>query len=97
MKAIVLREPGGPERLRLEDVPTPEPGPGEVTVALRAAALNRRDIAMRSQPRMADMMPFIPGSGVGISSRRKRSGPPGSRRTIAFIGHTSLVKSCLSK
>jgi zinc-binding alcohol dehydrogenase/oxidoreductase len=67
MKAIVLREPGGPERLRLEDVPTPEPGPGEVTVALQAAALNRRDIAMRSQPRLADMMPFIPGSdGAGV-------------------------------
>jgi NADPH:quinone reductase-like Zn-dependent oxidoreductase len=67
MKAIVLREPGGPERLRLEEVPTPEPGPGEVTVALRAAALNRRDIIMRSLPRMADMMPFIPGSdGAGV-------------------------------
>jgi zinc-binding alcohol dehydrogenase/oxidoreductase len=67
MKAIVLREPGGPERLCLEDVPTPEPGPGEVTVALQAAALNRRDIAMRSQSRLADMMPFIPGSdGAGV-------------------------------
>ena len=37
-----------------------------------------------------------PGSGVGTSSRRSRSGPPGSCRTIAFIGNTSLVKSCLS-
>ena len=67
MKAIVVREPGGAEKLRLEDVPTPEPGPGEVLVALRAAALNRRDIAMRSQPHLADMMPFIPGSdGAGV-------------------------------
>ncbi len=67
MKAIVLREPGGPEQLRLEDVPTPEPGPGEVIVALRAAALNRRDIAMRSQPRSASIMPYIPGSdGAGV-------------------------------
>jgi len=67
MKAIILREPGGPERLRLEDAPTPEPGPGEVTVALRAAALNRRDIAMRSLPLTAKMMPYIPGSdGAGV-------------------------------
>jgi NADPH:quinone reductase-like Zn-dependent oxidoreductase len=69
MKAIVLREPGGPEQLRLEDMPTPEPGPGEVIVALRAAALNRRDIVMRSLPRVASMMPFIPGSdGAGVVS-----------------------------
>jgi zinc-binding alcohol dehydrogenase/oxidoreductase len=67
MKAIVLHEPGGPECLRLEDVPTPEPGPGEVTVALRTAALNRRDVAMRSQPRTASIMPYIPGSdGAGV-------------------------------
>src|SRR5512136_630836 len=67
MKAIVLHEPGGPEQLRLEDVPTPEPGPGQVTVALRAAALNRRDIAMRAQPRTASIMPYIPGSdGAGV-------------------------------
>jgi zinc-binding alcohol dehydrogenase/oxidoreductase len=67
MKAIVLRQPGGPEQLRLEEIPTPEPGPGEVLVALRAAALNRRDILMRSRPQMVDMMPFIPGSdGAGV-------------------------------
>lgn len=67
MKAIVLREPGGPDQLRLEEVPTPEPGPEEVLVALRAAALNRRDILIRSRPQMADMMPLIPGSdGAGI-------------------------------
>lgn len=67
MKAIVLRQPGGPEQLHLEEIPTPEPGPGEVLVALQAAALNRRDILMRSWPHMVDMMPFIPGSdGAGV-------------------------------
>ncbi|MEJ2560104.1 MAG: zinc-binding dehydrogenase [Anaerolineae bacterium] len=67
MKAIVLRQPGGPEQLGLEEIPTPEPGPGEVLIALQAAALNRRDILMRSWPQMVDMMPFIPGSdGAGV-------------------------------
>lgn len=67
MQAIVLRQPGGPEQLRLEEIPTPEPGPGEVVVALRAAALNWRDILMRSRPQAAAMMPFIPGSdGAGV-------------------------------
>jgi len=48
MRAIVLREPGGPERLRPETVADPSPGPGEVLVRLRAAALNRRDVWIRS-------------------------------------------------
>jgi zinc-binding alcohol dehydrogenase/oxidoreductase len=67
MKAIVIHQPGGPEQLCLEEVPTPQPEVGEVVVALRAAALNRRDILMRSRAKVADMMPFIPGSdGAGI-------------------------------
>ena len=44
MKAIRLHDLGGPENLVYEDVPDPEPGPGEVVVRLSAAALNRRDV-----------------------------------------------------
>jgi zinc-binding alcohol dehydrogenase/oxidoreductase len=44
MKAMVLHEIGGPEKLRYEDAPDPEPGPGETLVRLHAAALNRRDV-----------------------------------------------------
>ena len=44
MKAIVLHELGGPDRLSYEDVPEPEPGSGETVVRLHAAALNRRDV-----------------------------------------------------
>jgi len=43
MKAIVLRELGGPEKLLYEEVPDPQAGPGEVVVKLKAAALNHRD------------------------------------------------------
>ena len=48
MKAVVLREPGPAENLRLEDVPDPVAGAGEVIVRLSAAALNHRDIWIRS-------------------------------------------------
>ena len=44
MKAMVLHEIGGPEKLRYEEAPDPEPGPGETVVRLHAAALNRRDV-----------------------------------------------------
>ncbi len=66
MKAVVFREHGGPEVLRYEDVPTPEPGPGEVLVALRAAALNHLDLFVRvGIPGVK--LPHIPGAdGAGV-------------------------------
>ena len=47
-RAVVYREIGGPEVLRLEDVPDAEPGPGEVVVAVRAAGVNPIDWKLRS-------------------------------------------------
>jgi putative PIG3 family NAD(P)H quinone oxidoreductase len=47
MRAIVIREPGGPEVLELRDVPTPEPTRGEVRVRVHATAVNRADLLQR--------------------------------------------------
>jgi len=47
MRAIVIREPGGPEVLELRDVPTPEPSRGEVRVRIHATAINRADLLQR--------------------------------------------------
>ena len=47
MKAILVREPGGPEQLVLADVPDPTPGPGEVLLDVAATALNRADLLQR--------------------------------------------------
>lgn len=44
MKAVLLRQLGGPEQLSIEDVAIPEPGPGQVRIRLHASALNRRDV-----------------------------------------------------
>ena len=48
MQAVVLREPGPAENLRLEDLPDPSPEAGDVVVWLKAAALNHRDVWIRS-------------------------------------------------
>lgn len=48
MKAIVLHEYGGPEKLKYEDVEDPKPGPGEVLVRVAAASINPVDWKMRS-------------------------------------------------
>ncbi len=47
MKAIVIREPGGPEVLELRDVPDVAPVRGEVRVRVRATAVNRADLLQR--------------------------------------------------
>lgn len=47
MKAIRVHEFGGPEVLRYEDLPTPEPGQGEVLVRIAAAGVNYIDIYHR--------------------------------------------------
>jgi NADPH:quinone reductase len=47
MRAVVIREPGGPEVLELLEVPTPEPSRGEVRVRVRATAVNRADLLQR--------------------------------------------------
>ena len=52
--------------LRHETVPDPEPGPGEVLVELRAAALNRRDLLVRDGV-YPYSLPLVPGSdGAGV-------------------------------
>ncbi|MEQ8833014.1 MAG: zinc-binding dehydrogenase [Miltoncostaeaceae bacterium] len=66
MDAIVLTETGRPEVLGLASVPDPVAGPGEVVVALRAAALNRRDAYLR-RGIAPSPLPVIPGSdGAGV-------------------------------
>jgi len=47
VKAVLVSEPGGPEKLRLVDVPDPSPGPGEIAIEIHAAALNRADLLQR--------------------------------------------------
>jgi putative PIG3 family NAD(P)H quinone oxidoreductase len=47
VKAVVATTPGGPEVLSLVDLPDPQPGPGEVAIAIVASAVNRADLLQR--------------------------------------------------
>ncbi len=60
MRAIRIRETGGPEVLRYEDVPTPDPGPGQVRVKVAATGLNYIETYHRTGLYPLSL-PFIPG------------------------------------
>ena len=63
MKAVRFHQHGGPEVLRYEDAPDPEPGPDDVLIHLRAASLNRLDLWVRQ----------------GLRARSRTSGGAGGR------------------
>jgi NADPH:quinone reductase-like Zn-dependent oxidoreductase len=64
MRAARFHEHGGPEVLRLEDVPVPVPGPGELRIEVRAAALNHLDLWVRRGLPIETTMPHVGGSDV---------------------------------
>ncbi len=47
MKAIVIKEYGGPEQLSIEEIAEPQPQPGEVLIRVRAFGINRAETYMR--------------------------------------------------
>jgi NADPH:quinone reductase len=87
MKAIRVHQFGGPEVLRLEDVPDPVPGPGQVVVRMRAVGVNPVETYIRQGIYGPKEFPFTPGNdgageveSAGSGVRRWR---PGDR---AYMG-----------
>jgi NADPH2:quinone reductase len=66
MKAIVVHEFGGPEVLKLEEIPTPQPAAGQVLVRIHAAGVNPYDTYMRAGTyAIKPPLPYTPGSDGG--------------------------------
>jgi NADPH2:quinone reductase len=67
MRAIIVREFGGPDVMKLETVPTPTPGPSQVLVRIRAAGVNPVEGYIRAGTyARKPNLPYVPGSdGAG--------------------------------
>lgn len=63
MRAAVIDEYGGPEVVRVRDIPEPVPGPNEVAVSVRYAAMNFTDVRNRMGDGLGQV-PFVPGVEV---------------------------------
>lgn len=63
MKAVLSQKPGGPETLRLAEVAAPEPGKGEVRIAVRAVGVNFPDVLIiEDRYQVKPPRPFSPGA-----------------------------------
>src|SRR5262245_47154129 len=93
MRAIRVREFGGPAVLKLEEVSDPTPGAGEVVVRVRAAGVNPVDAYIHSGTyARKPPLPYTPGQdgagdveavGSGVAAFK-----PGDRVYIAGVGNT---------
>ena len=65
MKAMMSHEAGGPDSLKLTEAPTPEPGPGQIRIAVKAAGVNFPDtLIIRDMYQFRPPRPFAPGGEV---------------------------------
>ena len=80
MRAIVATRIGGPEVLELQDVPKPEPGPGQLLIKVHRAGVNFADLSStQGKYAQAPPPPFVPGLEV---SGTDQTGRP----VIALVG-----------
>jgi NADPH2:quinone reductase len=91
MRAIRVHEFGGPEVMRLDDVPVPTPGPGDVVVRLGAIGVNPVDTYIRAGTyARLPQLPFTPGSdGAGTVEAvgaEVTDLTPGARVYVAPLG-----------
>lgn len=96
MKALLSREPGPPETLRLEEVPDPVAGPGELLVRVHACAINYPDVLIiEDKYQFKPARPFAPGGEVAGTVEAVGEGVSGwsvGDRLIAYHGHGGLAE-----
>ena len=76
MKAIQIQETGGPEVLKLVELPVPEPGPGQLLIRVAATGVNFIDIYFR-EGRYKAQLPLVPGQETAGTVERVGPGVEG--------------------
>ncbi len=96
MRALLSHASGGPETLRLTDVPDPVAGPGELLVRVRAAAINFPDVLIiEDKYQMRPPRPFAPGGEIAGEVEAVGEGVSGwsiGDRLIAVPGFGGLAE-----
>jgi len=86
MRAIQVEAFGGPEVLRLADVPVPEPGEGEVLVKVARSGINFADTHQRENSYLAKFeLPLVPGGEVAGTVERGGDGLGEGQRVVSML------------
>jgi NADPH:quinone reductase-like Zn-dependent oxidoreductase len=96
MKALLSHEPGGPETLRIDEVPEPQAGAGELLVRVRACAINYPDVLIiEDKYQLKPTRPFAPGgeiAGEVIAVGEGATGWSRGDRVIGALGFGGLAE-----
>jgi len=97
MKALLSHAIGGPETLRLDELPEPMPGPGQLQIGVRAAAINYPDVLIiEDKYQFKPPRPFAPGGEIAGEITALGEGVTGwslGDRIIAVPGHGGLAET----
>jgi NADPH:quinone reductase-like Zn-dependent oxidoreductase len=99
MKALLSHQPGGPDTLKVADIPDPVPGAGELLVRVRAAAINYPDVLIiEDKYQFKPPRPFAPGGEIAGQVEAVGEGVEGwtaGDRLIAVPGWGGLAEKIL--
>jgi NADPH2:quinone reductase len=99
VKALLSHEPGGPESLRLENIPEPVPGAGELLVRVRACSMNFPDVLIiEDKYQLKPQRPFAPGAEIAgevLAIGEGVSGWKAGDRLIAALGFGGLAEQVI--
>jgi len=99
VKALLCREYGPIDRLRVEEVPSPRPGPDQVVVEVKASSLNFPDaLLVQGLYQVKPQLPFSPGmelAGIVKEVGSAVAGLMAGGRVLAFPGGGGFAQECL--
>ncbi len=100
MKALLCTEIGSLDKLSVQDVPSPRPGPNQVVIDVKASSLNFPDALMvKGLYQTKPPLPFSPGSelsgvvkeiGAGVGQFKVGD------RVVGFCGHGGFAEECVA-
>ena len=98
MRAVAIREPGGPEVLEIVERPRPSPGPGEILIAVEAAGINRPDCLQRegkyAPPPGASDIPGLEVAGEVVATGEGASIFSPGDRVCALVAGGGYAEYC---
>ena len=101
MRVALFRQFGGPETMKVETMPDPEAGVGEVVIRVAAVGLNFFDtLVLRNQYQVSPPLPFSPGAEIAGTIESLGAGVTDfsvGQRVVAFIGGNGCREKVATK